>query len=1534
LVSDSFDLRLVLCDDSDVEGDETVTFTATLPAGVALASGSSNPATGTILDDDAAANSVSLSVSSATVAEGSSVTVTATVTEAPGAGNSFVIPIMVASGSATTASASDYTFAATSITISGTATTGTATFTADDDLLDEADETVRVQLGTPPTGLVAGSPSHVDITITDTDVPVISVTAGTSPVTEGMPASFTITASPAPHTALTVNLTVAQQGMFVADANLGTKQITVPTSGSATHTVNTVPDSLDEVDGSVTVTAAAGSGYTPHSTAASGTVAVSDDDATTAQFAAATYTAGEASGDRSVNAVVELSLAAPVGGRVVTYAVSGTATPGTDFATLSGSVTVAAGHTTANIPVTVTDDSADEPAETVRLTITAATGYLVGGDAETVISITDDDPTLVTLAKTSTSVTKLTEGGSPSEVTFRVSLGRALVHGERIDVPLVLSGDNVTVDDLDDLALDTDSTTRPNSGVSLDDEETLTPTVIFTGAAGPQHAYLKLAITDDSLVEDNETLKISLADDSTFDADTDTDVDGGADPHMTMDTPPVPDNFDVTLESDDMGNAVSLSVSSASVAEGSSVTITATLATAPGSGNTFTIPVVVASGSATTASASDYTFTATSITVSGTSTTGTATFTADDDLLDEPDETVRVQLGTLPSSLVAGSPSHVDITITDTDVPVVSVMPGSAVTEGTAASFTVTASPAPHTALTVNLTVAQSGMFVAAGDIGTDTVSVPTTGSATYMVDTVGDSIDEADGSVTVTATAGTGYTLSSTAASGTVAVSDDDATTAQFAAAMYTVGEASGSRTVNVVVELSLPAPVGGRTVTYTVGTESTAATPGTGNDYNTLSGSVTVAAGATTANIPITVLDDNVEDPAETIILTITAGTGYAVGAQASTTVTIVDDDAPVVELGFSVSSGNVNEGDHAILEVNVTSGSVPVAGLEIPFTINAGAAQAGDASSADYSTADADHPFDSLMSGDALFGCQKPSGGVISLAAGDTSGRVCVKTVDDTADETRERIRFGIGTLPSGTALSGGSTVDSLRLNATVIDADPTVVTVTGGGAITEGDTSSSTTVTVSLARALGMHPAFVTSSQRAETAAIHLDLATLTGAALPGATNPDFTIAVQTSGTDSGVTLAGATSEHPTLTFTASSTDTPQTAVLVITATSRDDGDTADETVTLDLSRLPDEISGLDGGVTAHADDHTAAITIVDDDKTYDGELHVWYRLFPKWAYPDDLLRPYNYSNPPPLHRDNWHFLRDLWLAAAAGSSPYNALEYQIYATEPTYEDATVTATSADPNKVKLSLAPGGTPANSVTFTISAGNGPCHNGALRGDTAGGPYHGGDHGCTVPVWVHRLTSSSQPDECVDITHTVSGSDLTSLAKIQVALPRTDTWAHIQNSRATYPCTRVTPTTGRPDPQGGWAWEQGPAVEGQPIGINSEMFFVDPGWDPDCGDATRAIGILSLDAVTHDSISFSWSALNCPGGYAVRWWQTGDKAGTFTEAAVDRSTSRHTAGGLAPGTGYTIRVLYQDPDGGRPWKATPPLTATTLTP
>ncbi|MDE0320792.1 MAG: hypothetical protein OXI97_13030, partial [Acidimicrobiaceae bacterium] len=103
---------------------------------------------------------------------------------------------------------------------------------------------------------------------------------------------------------------------------------------------------------------------------------------------------------------------------------------------------------------------------------------------------------------------------------------------------------------------------------------------------------------------------------------------------------------------------------------------------------------------------------------------------------------------------------------------VVSVAGGSDVVEGGSASFTVSASRVPSAGLDVSVTVAASGDFGVAG--GRRTVTVPVSGSVVLSVATVDDSVDEADGSVSVTVVGGVGYVVGSPGAA-SVAVADDD---------------------------------------------------------------------------------------------------------------------------------------------------------------------------------------------------------------------------------------------------------------------------------------------------------------------------------------------------------------------------------------------------------------------------------------------------------------------------------------------------------------------------------------------------------------------------------------------------------------------------------------------------------------------------------------------------------------------------------------------------------------------------------------
>jgi len=131
-------------------------------------------------------------------------------------------------------------------------------------------------------------------------------------------------------------------------------------------------------------------------------------------------------------------------------------------------------------------------------------------------------------------------------------------------------------------------------------------------------------------------------------------------------------------------------------------------------------------------------------------------------------------------------------------VPVVSIAGGEAVTEGAAATFTLTADRAPAVDLPVSVTIEQSGDFATADGLGVKTVTI--VGKQTTTTTSAATVDDDTDGAVTATVTPGDGYTVAdSPDDAASVTVKDNDGTTpvASFASVSASVGEGSGTRNV-----------------------------------------------------------------------------------------------------------------------------------------------------------------------------------------------------------------------------------------------------------------------------------------------------------------------------------------------------------------------------------------------------------------------------------------------------------------------------------------------------------------------------------------------------------------------------------------------------------------------------------------------------------------------------------------------------------------------------------------------------------------
>ena len=197
----------------------------------------------------------------------------------------------------------------------------------------------------------------------------------------------------------------------------------------------------------------------------------------------------------------------------------------------------------------------------------------------------------------------------------------------------------------------------------------------------------------------------------------------------------------------------------------------------------------------------------------------------------------------------------------------------------------------------------------------------------------------------------------------------------------------------------------MGGVTITYSTANGTALA----GSDYvGVVAGSVTIAAGALTGNLPVSINGDTTVEPDETFTLTISAATNATLGT-ATATGTILNDDVlapalPVVSVGnASIVEGNVGT---SVLNFPVTlSSAAPVGGVTITYSTANGTATAGS----DYVVVVA---------------------GTVTIAAGGLTGSLPVTINGDTTVESDETFTVTITSATNatlGTNLATGTIVN---------------------------------------------------------------------------------------------------------------------------------------------------------------------------------------------------------------------------------------------------------------------------------------------------------------------------------------------------------------------------------------------------------------------------------------------------------------------------------------------------------------------------
>ena len=146
----------------------------------------------------------------------------------------------------------------------------------------------------------------------------------------------------------------------------------------------------------------------------------------------------------------------------------------------------------------------------------------------------------------------------------------------------------------------------------------------------------------------------------------------------------------------------------------------------------------------------------------------------------------------------------------------------------------------------------------------------------------------EGNETVVLTLRANAAYTIGSPA-SATVTIIDDDVATKPTVTMVATDATATENPVTTGTITVSRTGSTAASlTVYYTGGGTATM-----GIDRLSIPGRIVIPAGASSAAITITPIDDTLVEGNETVVLTLTANAAYTAGSPASATVTIISND-----------------------------------------------------------------------------------------------------------------------------------------------------------------------------------------------------------------------------------------------------------------------------------------------------------------------------------------------------------------------------------------------------------------------------------------------------------------------------------------------------------------------------------------------------------------------------------------------------------------------------------------------------------------
>jgi hypothetical protein len=571
-------------------------------------------------------------------------------------------------------------------------------------------------------------------------------------------------------------------------------------------------------------------------------------------------------------------------GLSVNFTVTGTATQGGDYVSISTGFSFPAGQATVDRTIAPINDASVEGSETVIVTLVDGAAYDLGAATSATVTIADQPVPIVSISVI-------------DEAASEVGLDPGTIRITRVgDAQFAM---NVTY-------------TVTGTATAGSDYSSISTAVSIP--AGQTTVDRTIAPINDGSVEGNETVIVTLTDGAQYDL--------GATTSAT-----------VTI-ADQPAPVVTIGVIDGAASE---------VGLDPGTirftrvGDTQFALTVTYTVTGTATAGSDYSSISTSVAIPAGQTTVDRTVTPINDGTVEGIETVIVTLVD-GAHYDLGAATSATVTIADQPVPIVTVgtIDGAASEVGLDPG-TVRFSRVGDTQFSLTVTYTVTGTATAGSDYASISTSVAIPGGQTTVdrtVTPINDAIVEGDETVIVTVVDAAAYDPG-TATQALVTIADQPTPIVTVQALDAHASEASldpGTLRFTRVGDTQFAL-----TVTYTVTGSATA-----GSDYSSISTSVSIPAGQTTVDRTVTPLADAQAESTETVIVTLTDVAAYDLGTATAATVTIHEDVlATVVEIDASASEA----GDPGSFQISRGAGSSTTADRDVTLLVTGTATNGTD-------------------------------------------------------------------------------------------------------------------------------------------------------------------------------------------------------------------------------------------------------------------------------------------------------------------------------------------------------------------------------------------------------------------------------------------------------------------------------------------------------------------------------------------------------------------------------------------------------------